>query len=73
MVIIFKDPMAVLAIQISDQARDLYECINNIKITKLWVIRLARHSACMGEKKNACWVMVSKYGRKRLFGRPRYI
>jgi hypothetical protein len=55
--IVFKDPLAVLSIPVSGQVRDLYACINNTEITKLWVIRLARHSACMGEKRNACWVI----------------
>jgi hypothetical protein len=69
---IFKDSVAVFGIPVSEQVRDLYAYINNIKITKLWVIRLARNSACMGEKRNACWVISSKYERKRSFGRPRY-
>lgn len=64
--------MAVLAIPVSEQVRDFYACINNIKITKLWVIRLARHSACMVKNRNACWAMVSKFERKWSFGRPRY-
>jgi hypothetical protein len=70
--IVFKYPVDVLSKAISEQVRDWYACIINTEITKLWVIILARYSACMGEKRNACWVMVRKYERKRSFGRPRY-
>jgi len=56
---VFKDPVAAFAIPVSEQVRDLCACINNIKITKLWVIRLARQSECMGEKK-----MVPDYGKQ---------
>jgi len=72
MVRVFKDAVTILAIPVSEQLRDLYVCINNIKITKLWVVRLARHSACMGKKRNACCFMVSRYERKSSFGKPRY-
>jgi hypothetical protein len=70
--IVFKCLVAVLSIPVSGQVRDLCACVNNTEITKLWAIRLARHSACMGENLNACWVMVSKYESKRSFGRPTY-
>jgi hypothetical protein len=55
----------------NEELRDLYSSLSIIRIIKLRRMTLASHVARMGEKKNACRLLVGKKGKKTL-GRPRY-
>jgi hypothetical protein len=54
----------------SEELHDLYSSSSIIRMIKPW-IRLARHLAHGGEKRNACRILVGKPGGKRPLGRQR--
>jgi hypothetical protein len=49
----------------------MYSSPNIIRMIKSRRMRLAGHVARMGEKRNACRIVVGKPEGKRLLGRPR--
>jgi hypothetical protein len=55
----------------NEELRDLYSSQSIIRIIKSKRMRLARHAARMGEKKNAYRLLVGKPEGKRPLGRPR--
>jgi hypothetical protein len=56
----------------NEELRDLYSSPNIIRIIKSRRMRSARHIARMGEKKNACRLLVGKPETKRPLGKPRH-
>jgi hypothetical protein len=55
----------------NEELRDLYSSPSIIRIIKSRRIRWAGHVARMGEKRNACRLLVAKPEGKRPLGRPR--
>jgi hypothetical protein len=55
----------------NEELRDLYSSPSIIRIMKSRRMRWAGHVAQMGEKRNACRLLVGKPERKRPLGRPR--
>jgi hypothetical protein len=55
----------------NEELRDLYSSPNIIRIIKSRRMRLSGHVARMGEKRNACKLLVGKPEGKRPLGRPR--
>jgi hypothetical protein len=53
------------------ELRDLYSSPSIIRITKSRRMKWVGHVARMGEKSNACRLLVRKAEGKRLLGRPR--
>jgi hypothetical protein len=55
----------------NEELRDLYASPSIIRIIKSRMMRWAGHVAGMGEKRNACRLLVGKPEGKRPLGRPR--
>jgi hypothetical protein len=55
----------------NEELPDLYSSPSIIRIIKSRSMRWAGHVARMGEKRNACRLLVGKPERKRPLGRPR--
>jgi hypothetical protein len=55
----------------NEELRDLYSSPSIIRIMKVRRMRWAGHVARMGEKMNACRLLVGKPEGKRSLGRPR--
>jgi hypothetical protein len=55
----------------SEELHNLYSSPNIIRITKPRRMRWARHVTCMGEKRDACRILVGKQEGKTSLGRPR--
>jgi hypothetical protein len=55
----------------NEELRDLYSSSSIIRIIKSRRMRWAGHVVRMGEKRNACKLLVGKPGGKRPLGRPR--
>jgi hypothetical protein len=55
----------------NEELHDLYSSPSIIRIIKLRSMRRAGHVARMGEKRNACRLLVGKPEGKRPLGRPR--
>jgi hypothetical protein len=56
----------------NEELRDLYSSPSIIRIIKSRRVRWARHVARMGEKRNACRLLLGKPEGKRPLGRPRF-
>jgi hypothetical protein len=56
----------------NEELRDLYSSPSIIRIIKSRRMRLAGHVVRMGEKRNACRLLVGKPKGKRPLGRPRH-
>jgi hypothetical protein len=56
----------------NEELRDLYLSLSIIRIIKSRRMRWAGYVARMGEKRNACRLLVGKAEGKRPLGRPRY-
>jgi hypothetical protein len=57
--------------QHNEELHNLYSFPNIIRMIKSRRMRLAEHVARMGEKRNACRILVGKAEGKRPLGRPR--
>jgi hypothetical protein len=55
----------------NEELHNLYFSPNIIRMMKSRRMRLAGHVARMGEKRNACRILIGTPERKRLLGRPR--
>jgi hypothetical protein len=53
------------------ELHDVYSSPNIIRMIKSWRMRWAGHVAHMGEKRNACSLLVGKPEGRRPLGRPR--
>jgi hypothetical protein len=53
-----------------EELRNLYSSPNMIRMIKSRRIKWTGHVACIGEKRNACKVLVGSPGGKRRLGRP---
>jgi hypothetical protein len=56
----------------NEELHNLYSSLSIIRMIKSRRMRWARHVACMGEKGNACRILVGKSEGKRPPGRPRH-
>jgi hypothetical protein len=56
----------------NEELHDLYSSPSIIRIIKSRMMRWAGHVARMGEKRNACRLLVGKPEGKRPLGRPRH-
>jgi hypothetical protein len=48
----------------ASKIHNLYSSLNNVRMIKSRMVRLTGHVAYMGDKRNACRVLMGKAGRK---------